>query len=143
MEELIQPMKIIPFTVAPVLLIIASQTLALEALDDTDMKAVTGQEGITIDRSYSITIDEIVYVDADGAGVPSNNPTVNASTPNVSAPQTSTAPGYIVLKDIMIGDFVDAQGNFHELRPVNVTGMKIDAVSNGVLITHGNVGEAP
>jgi len=121
-----------------------SSSLALEKLEEEEMKEITGQEGITIDRSYSITIDEIVFVDGDGAGagVPSNNPTVNAPAPGASLPQAAnSAPGYIVLKDIKVGNFVDTNMNFHELEPISVTGMKIDAVSNGVLITHGNVGE--
>ena len=41
---------------------------ALEALDDEFLGDVTGQEGITIDKTYMNTIEEFQYVDGDGDG---------------------------------------------------------------------------
>jgi len=100
---------------------------ALEALDDEFLGEVSGQEGITIDKTYFNTIEEFQYVDADGDG--------------------SGTAGKIKITDIEIGQFTGA--NFGIVDPsgaagltaVSEVGQMIDATANGVLITAANIGQ--
>ena len=104
---------------------------ALETLDDEVLGEVTGQEGITIDRSYNNRIEEFTYIDSDGDG--------------------SGTAGKISLKNIAIGNYSDANlflapptaYNGTTLFQMEVNGQTIDATANGVLISHGNIGFEP
>jgi len=99
---------------------------SLEALDDEFLGDVTGQEGITIDRTYMNTIEEFQYVDSDGDG--------------------SGTEGKIRVTDIEIGDFANSYGiasaidDTGTLGQITESGQMIDATANGVLITAANVG---
>jgi len=101
---------------------------ALEVLEDDALSEVTGQEGITIDRSYRQAIEEFKYVDADGDGVGGS--------------------GEISIKGLLVGDFTDSNLFFGAPTPMGgvgeiaVNGITIDATENGVLINHGYVGTA-
>ena len=101
---------------------------ALEALDDEFLGDVTGQEGITIDKTYMNTIEEFKYVDGDGDG---------------------TGPGEVSITNIKIGNFNKpsdltlgnvGDGSALVLGQITETGMMIDATANGVLITGANIG---
>ena len=114
------PMKLI--TNAFIFLVVANHVQAFEELDDGAMSHVSGKEGITIDRTYKQNIEEITFVDGDGVG--------------------NGIAGAVSLKGIAVGDFIgsDMQDNTAVTQGlVTVEGMKIDAVENGVLITHGRV----
>jgi len=87
---------------------------ALEALDDDFLGDVTGQEGISIDKTYINTIEEFQYIDGDGDG------------------STGAAAGKIVISGITI----DSNGSF-----VSETGQTIDATANGVRIGNAAIGD--
>jgi len=96
---------------------------ALEALEDEVLSHVTGQEGITIDQTFKNDIEEFLYVDSDGDG--------------------SSGSGRIALVDIKIGNFtgVDQLDNTATTNGMlSITGKKIDAASDGVIITTGHIG---
>ena len=46
----------------------ASQSYALEALDDASLSEMTGQAGVTIEIDTKITLDEFTYTDTDTGG---------------------------------------------------------------------------
>jgi len=104
---------------------------SLEALDDDFLSEITGQEGISIDRTYKNTIEEFKYIDGDGDG--------------------SGVAGEVSVSDIRIGNFAspsdtvlgainDSNSAGANLSMINEVGAKIDATANGVLLTNGNVG---
>jgi len=99
---------------------------SLETLDDDVLSDITGQEGITIDKSYRQSIEEFKYIDGDGDG--------------------SSGPGEISIKYLTIGDFSPGAYFINPPTPngpvqeVQIVGQTIDATENGVLMFHGNIG---
>jgi len=45
---------------------VSSISHALDALEDDELKDISGQEGISIDQNYMNTIEEFQYIDTDG-----------------------------------------------------------------------------
>ena len=103
---------------------------ALEALDDEFLGDVTGQEGISIDKSYTNTIEEFQYIDGDGDG------------------SSGAAAGKVKITDIRVGNYsnrrdmidLDGSGTDFTLGEVMENNLRVDATENGVLITGADIG---
>ena len=103
---------------------------ALEALDDEFLGDVTGQEGISIDKSYTNTIEEFQYIDGDGDG------------------SSGAAAGKVKITDIRVGNYsnrrdmidLDGSGTDFTLGEGMENNLRVDATENGVLITGADIG---
>lgn len=92
----------------------------MTSIDDAMMSEMTGQAGVSIDVNLAMTIDEIRYVDSDGATAAQGD------------------QGYVTLSSVAVGEIDRTAGT---LSAASITGITVDVdATQGLVINFGQIG---